>query len=92
MKLNLVKKKYSGLDSRTYVQFVEHHKQNGETEHPFKILVSASGLTIQGWMTGELETEEELSRFAEYISVAWVEYRKLKKELLTQLNGGRDPH
>lgn len=84
MKLSLTKKKYSGLDGRTYVRFQE---DNSSEARPFTIEASASGIRIKGTMQAELEDMKELQEFAKTMSDAWIQHILLRKDAIANISG-----
>lgn len=76
--LKMTKKKYSGLDGRTYVKL--------EDPNGFSIIASPSGVRMSGEMIAELETHEDFAKLAQIIGEAATEYSQLRKAALQDIS------
>ena len=94
MVLVMKKVKWTGLDQRTVVSFVQvvPQKEGDTTKEvstvdPFTITVSPSGISFKGSMVGELQEQKELQEFAKLIGDVWKERLSLRPKLVTSPSG-----
>lgn len=83
---NFLRTKYDSLDGKTTVAFQEQI-EGVQANDAFTVKVSSSGMRMEGKLLGEITTEADLQNFAEFISNAWTEHRKLAPKLVTTLSG-----
>lgn len=75
--------KYDKLDGTVVCEW----KQEVEEKTPFCIKASKNGMWFEGNMIGDIFGENELQKFAQLISMAWEEHRKLKVKIISSLTG-----
>lgn len=81
--LKFSKRKFSGLDGNTYVEFTQ------EIDHgkPLVILASREGVTIKKGIL-HISDMDELQDFAEIITIAWAEKQKLTPKISKDIPQG----
>lgn len=76
--------KYSALDGKTTVAFIQERKETGE---PFTIKVNQSGMSFSGSMDQPISDKVQLNDLARLIGDAWKEHMKLVPKLTSSLSG-----
>jgi len=81
MNLTWTKEKRNLLSGETVVEFTIHGSDEGE-----KAMVVASKAGISGAFP-PIESEKDLQLFAQMVSEAWTDHRKLKPKLVRNMSG-----
>ncbi len=81
--MKFTKTKFDGLDGKTVVGFTEM----SDEATPFSVRMTKSGMTMQGKMSKEICTQDDLEAFARFVTNAWMEREKLRQKLSTTLAG-----
>lgn len=84
MILELEKTKFTGLDGRVVVAFVQ---KNSTKVDPFTITASPSGISFKGTMEGEFTKQNDLEVFAKLFSEIWKERLRLRPSIVTSPSG-----
>ena len=78
-----IQSKFDALDGKTKVAFTEV----SDSITPFSVEVDSSGLICRGVMEKKIVMELDLQGFAQLISDAWVEHRKMAPKIHKTLSG-----
>ena len=54
----------------------------------FQIRINSSGLTFKGEMSGFIYSEDDMQEFAQFLSVCFVELRRLRPRISTSFTDG----
>lgn len=79
--MQFIKEKRPSLVGKFAWVFTEASTE--ENEHPFCITATAEGICFTG-DSPRLDTERELTIFAEVLSTAWKEHQKLKPKVVLE--------
>lgn len=80
MILVTTKTKFTGMDGRTVVAFVQ---KDGHAVDPFTITASPSGVSFKGIMVGEFSGQNDLQEWAKLMGDVWRERLKLRPSIVT---------
>lgn len=88
MIIQMKKVKWTGLDQRVVVTFVQVVPE-GMTANvdPFTITATPSGISFKGSMLGEMTSQNDLQDFAKLFSEVWKERLKLRPQIVTTPSG-----